>query len=304
MKNHKYFTNLFERSISSNANILLPEVDDIRIIESKKKLKDLGFNILDINDFADDKKYIDFLSSKKFTKNWPIIEIKKYLEDPVNKALCVLACKQVDGVIAGASRSTAEIIRSALRVVGIDPNYKWISSAFIMMSPDKKNIFTYSDCAVIPEPSPEQLAYIAKAASDIHTLVTSQKPKVAFLSFSTNGSASHYRVNKVKDAVEIFSKRFPNIEYEGEIQFDAAISQEISKNKNVNSKLKGDANIFIFPNLDAGNISYKITRELAGYSAWGPLIQGLNRPVHDLSRGCSVEDIINIAAITAIQKPS
>jgi phosphate acetyltransferase len=304
MKNHKYFTNLFERSISSNANILLPEADDVRIIEAKKKLKDLGFNILDINDFADDKKYIDFISSKKFTKNWPIIEIKKYLEDPVNKALCVLACKQVDGVIAGASRSTAEIIRSALRVVGIDPSYKWISSAFIMMSPDKKNIFTYSDCAVIPEPSSEQLAYIAKAASDIHTLVTSQKPKVAFLSFSTNGSASHYRVNKVKDAVEIFSKRFPNIEYEGEIQFDAAISEEISKNKNVNSKLKGDANIFIFPNLDAGNISYKITRELAGYSAWGPLIQGLNRPVHDLSRGCSVEDIINIAAITAIQKPS
>lgn len=304
MNNSKYLKNLFERSSSINSSILIPESNDSRVKEATIELKKNGFNILDINDFVDNEKYLNFLSSQKFTENWPDSEINNYLDDPVNKALTILACNDVDGVIAGASRSTAEIIRSSLRVVGINPNYKWISSAFIMMSPNKENIFTYSDCAVIPDPNAEQLAYIAKAASDIHTLVTSQEPKVAFLSFSTNGSAKHYRVDRVQEAVNIFSKKFPNIQYEGEIQFDAAISEEISKNKNINSKLNGDANVFIFPNLDAGNIAYKITRELAGYTAWGPLLQGLNKPVHDLSRGCSVNDIINIAAIISIQKPS
>jgi len=304
MNNSKYLKNLLKRSSLINSSILIPESNDSRVKEAISELKKIGFNILDVNDFVDNKKYFDFLLSKKFTDNWPDSKIKNYLDDPVNKALAILACNDVDGVIAGATRSTAEIIRSSLRIVGINPNYKWISSAFIMMSPNKKNIFTYSDCAVIPDPNAEQLAYIAKAASDIHTLVTSQEPKVAFLSFSTNGSAKHYRVDRVKEAVNIFSKKFPTIEYEGEIQFDAAISEEISKNKNINSKLNGDANVFIFPNLDAGNIAYKITRELAGYTAWGPLLQGLNKPVHDLSRGCSVDDIINIAAITAIQKSS
>ncbi len=304
MNTNQYFENLFERANLIEASILIPESDDNRVKEATTQLNQMGFHILDVNDFTDDQKYFDFISSKKFTNNWPAYEIENYLNDPINKALTILACKDVDGVIAGASRSTGEIIRSALRIVGINSNYKWISSSFIMMSPDKNNIFTYSDCAVIPEPTSEQLAYIAKAASDIYTLVTSKEPKVAFLSFSTNSSASHYRVDRVKEAVNIFSKKFPNIKHEGEIQFDAAISEEISKNKNINSNLNGDANVFIFPNLDAGNISYKITRELAGYTAWGPLLQGLNRPVHDLSRGCSVDDIINIAAITAIQKSS
>ena len=135
-------------------------------------------------------------------------------------------------------------------------------------------------------------------------MITGEDPKVAFLSFSTNGSASHYRVDKVKDAVDLFSKRNPDILHEGEIQFDSAVSLSVSKKKKPKSKLKGKANFFIFPNLDAGNISYKITRELAGYSACGPLLQGINKPVHDLSRGCSIQDIINVAIITAIQKSS
>ena len=134
--------------------------------------------------------------------------------------------------------------------------------------------------------------------------MTKEDPKVAFLSFSTNGSASHYRIDKVKDAVSIFSKKNPDIIHEGEIQFDAAISPTISNKKNPNSKLSGEANVFVFPNLDAANISYKIARELAGYSACGPLLQGMDKPVHDLSRSCSIEDIINVSIITAIQKPS
>ena len=137
----------------------------------------------------------------------------------------------------------------------------------------------------------------------MHQLITNEKPRVAFLSFSTNKSANHYRVDRVRQAVEIFGKKFPEIMHEGEIQFDAAVSNDIAKRKNINTKLKGSANVFIFPNLDAGNISYKITRQLAGFDAWGPLLQGLNRPVHDLSRGCSIDDIMNVVAITSIQKP-
>ena len=304
MNKNKYLKNLFERAIATDASILIPESDDIRIQKAIIKLRNIGFNILDINNFNDNKKYFDFIANKKFTNNWPDHEIANYLNDPINKALAILACNDVDGVIAGACRATAEIIRSSLRIVGIHKNYKWISSAFVLMSSNEEKIFTYADCAVIPEPTSEQLAYIAKAAASIHKLVTFEEPKVAFLSFSTNGSAKHYRIDKVREAVNIFSKKFPDIEHEGEIQFDAAISEKISKNKNINSKLNGKANVFIFPNLDAGNISYKITQQLANYSAWGPLLQGLNKPVHDLSRGCNTEDIINIAAITAIQKSS
>ena len=304
MKNRNYLKSLFERASASNSSILIPESEDSRVIDAKNKLKSFGFNIVEVDDFNDDSKYIEFIRAKKFTENWPDNEVKKYLNNPINKALAILACNDADGVIAGATISTADVIRSALRIVGIDPKYKWISSSFVMISSNKKNIFTYSDCAVIPEPTSEQLAYIAKAASDIHRLVTSEEPKIAFLSFSTNSSANHYRVKRVQDAVRFFSKKFPNIKHEGELQFDAAISREISIKKNINTKLNGKANVFIFPNLDAGNIGYKITRELAGYSAWGPLVQGLNKPVHDLSRSCSVDDIINIAAITSIQKSS
>jgi len=304
MNNSKYHNDLFERATATNASILIPESEDNRVIVAKNKLRSIGINILEVDDFTDNSKYINYIQSKKFTDNWPNNEIEKYIENPINKAFAILACNDVDGVIAGATISTADVIRGALRTVGIDPAYKWISSSFIMISPDKKNILTYSDCAVIPEPTSEQLVYIAKAASDIHKLVTGQNPKVAFLSFSTNGSANHYRVGRVQEAVNLFSRKFPNIKHEGELQFDAAISKEIAIKKNMNSELKGDANVFIFPNLDAGNISYKITRQLAGYSAWGPLVQGLKKPVHDLSRSCSADDIINIAAITSIQKSS
>ena len=302
MKKSKFLDQLIERALEKKSSILLPEINDERIQKAIIKLKNLGFNILELSDFSNNDKYIKYIFSKKFSDNWPEKEVIKYLDNPLNKALTILACDEIDGVVAGASTSTADVLRSALRIVGIDPNYKWISSSFLMIGENPEQIFTYSDCAVIPEPNSEQLAMIAKASSDMHQLITNQKPKIAFLSFSTNDSASHYRVDKVKDAVKIFKKKYPNILHEGEIQFDAAISSDIAKRKNPDTKLNGGANTFIFPNIDAGNISYKITRQLAGFSAWGPLLQGLSRPVHDLSRGCSVDDIVNVTAIACIQK--
>jgi len=305
MASNNYLDNIISQVRSKEVCIFIPEVFDSRILEATNNLRDMGFLIPNISDF-DNKinDYANFLSEKKFTHDWPESEIFKYLNNPINVAVTALAFGDVDGVVAGATVSTADIIRAALRIVGIDKNYKWISSVFLMFSPITNRIMTYADCAVIPEPDSNQLAYIAKSASDFHRLITGDEPKVAFLSFSTHGSANHYRVERVSQATQIFSKKFPDIVHEGEIQFDAAISSEISKKKKPNSNLNGDANVFVFPNLDAGNISYKITQHLAGYRALGPFLQGLNKPVNDLSRGCSVEDIINVAAITAIQKSS
>ena len=171
-----------------------------------------------------------------------------------------------------------------------------------MISPDGEKAFTFGDCAVIPEPDSRQLAEIAAESAVFHQLLTREEPIVAFLSFSTKGSASHYRVEKVRDAVEIFSRKYPQIIHDGELQVDAAIIPEVNKLKVPGSPIEGGANVLIFPNLDAGNIAYKITQRLAGYSAWGPLLQGLNKPIHDLSRGCSVDDIINVSAIAALQR--
>ena len=171
-----------------------------------------------------------------------------------------------------------------------------------MISPDGKKAFTFGDCAVIPEPDSKQLAVIAAESAAFHQLLTGEEPIVAFLSFSTKGSASHYRVDKVREAVDIFRNKYPMIIHDGEVQVDAAIIPEINKIKVPGSPIEGGANVLIFPNLDAGNIAYKITQRLAGYSAWGPLLQGLSKPIHDLSRGCSVDDIINVSAIAAIQR--
>ncbi len=300
-----FFNNLKNIALKKKSKIILPEINDSRINQAKKELIKLGFIIHDVNDFNDyHSDFLNYLKNKKFAANWPEIELKKYLDIPLNKSLTILGCGHIDAVVAGAVNSTSDILRSSLRIVGISDQSKWLSSFFLMFSKDYKKKLSFADCAVIPEPTPHQLVSIAENTAKMHELITREEPKVAFLSFSTNGSASHYRIDKVKEATEIFIKKNPHIICEGEVQFDAAISSNISLKKNPKSKLKGEANVLIFPNLDAGNISYKIARELAGYHACGPLLMGLNKPVHDLSRSCSVNDIINVAIIAAIQKSS
>ena len=205
-------------------------------------------------------------------------------------------------MIAGASLPTADIARSSLRFIGLNNKSNCLSSSFIMISPSEDRIFFYADCAIIPEPSDSQLADIAYDTAISYQYLTKEVPKVAFLSFSTNSSANHYRVSKVQKAIEIFGSKYPQILHEkSELQFDAAICPDISVKKYSKSVLKGDANVLIYPNLDAGNIAYKITQRIGGYDAIGPLFQGLNKPIHDLSRGCSVNDIIDISIISAYQ---
>ena len=303
MAMNKYRKRILNMSKEASARILLPEIGDKRIQEASAELTSLGFDILYYQDFQDRMDfYLDYINSLPFTKNWPAENLHQYLSDPLHFAMAMVACDDADGLAAGAVTPSGDVIRAAIRMIGIRSAAANVSSIFFMISPDGEKAFTFGDCAVIPEPDSRQLAAIAAESADFHQLLTGEEPIVAFLSFSTKGSASHYRVDKVKEAVEIFGREHPQIIHDGELQVDAAIIPEVNKLKVQGSPIEGGANVLIFPNLDAGNISYKITQRLAGYSAWGPLLQGLNKPIHDLSRGCSVADIINVSAIVALQR--
>ncbi|MDB3868648.1 phosphate acyltransferase [Candidatus Marinimicrobia bacterium] len=300
---NKFKDRIIQSGISSGARIILPEIYDSRILDAKIELLKMGFNVLDVD--SSNESIIDLkesISKMKFTKNWTNSQINNFIKNPLNLGMSMVANGLADGLVAGATTPTSDVIRSAIRMVGIKSDSKWVSSIFYMISPDGEKAYTYSDCGVIPEPTSDQLVAIAKDASEFHELLSNQIPKVAFLSFSTKGSADHYRVKRVADAADIFSKKYGYIPHDGELQFDAAIDQVVASRKAPDSILEGTANVMIFPNLDAGNIAYKITERLAGYTALGPLLQGLNKPVHDLSRGCSVDDIILIVAIAALQK--
>ena len=300
---NKYLDRIINLAKEKNARIILPEIHDKRIQEASTELQSIGFDVLNHEECRENITfYIDFLKKKSFTANWPHNNLEDYLKDPFHLATTMLACNDVDGVIAGAVTPSSEIIRTAIRIVGIQNGTDWVSSIFFLISPDGNCAYTFADCAVIPEPNEKQLANIGGNSADFHYLLTGEEPRVAFLSFSTKGSANHYRVDRVKESVKIFSREYPHILHDGELQIDAAIVPEVCKIKSPDSEISGKANVLIFPNLDAGNIAYKIAQRMGNYSAWGPLLQGLNKPVHDLSRGCSVDDIINVAAVTALQK--
>ncbi len=303
MAMNKYREQILNMGKETDARIVLPEIRDKRVQEAVTELTSLGFKVVYNQDFQDNIDiYLDYLNTLSFTKNWPADNLREFLNNPLHFAMAMVACDDADGLAAGAVAPSEEVIRAAIRIIGIRPTAINVSSIFFMISPDGKNAFTFGDCAVIPEPDSRQLAEIAAESAVFHQLLTREEPIVAFLSFSTKGSASHYRVEKVRDAVEIFSRKYPQIIHDGEVQVDAAIIPEVNKLKVPGSPIEGGANVLIFPNLDAGNIAYKITQRLAGYSAWGPLLQGLNKPIHDLSRGCSVDDIINVSAIAAMQR--
>ena len=224
--------------------------------------------------------------------------------DPLMRACAMVGLGQVDGAVAGAVRTTGEVIRAALRSVGLAPGLKTVSSAFYMdVAPfrgGEREVLTFTDAGVVPDPTAEQLAEIAEAASAARRAIVADAPRVAFLSYSTLGSAEGPSVQKVRDGLEAFRRATPGVPAGGEMQADAALIPGVAARKAPGESVGGRANILVFPDLDAANIAYKLVERLAGATALGPILQGLARPVNDLSRGASAEDIVYVACITAL----
>lgn len=204
----------------------------------------------------------------------------------------------VAGSVAGSTASTADVLKAGLQCVGMPKDISIVSSFFLMVFPDRN--YSFADCAVVPNPDAAQLADIAISTADNHKKLTGEEPLIAMLSFSTKGSAKHELIDKVIDATNLVKTKRPDLKVEGEIQFDAAIIESIGKKKAPGSEVAGKANVLVFPDLNAGNIGYKIAQRWGGAEAVGPMVQGLNKPYFDLSRGCSVDDIANTAAIAAL----
>ncbi len=228
---------------------------------------------------------------------------KVNLSDPLHVGALMVRAGEATAVIGGGTRPTADVIRAGLRVLGVAPKLSVVSSCFIMVLPDGQPI-AYGDCAVLPDPDSDQLADIAVATAQTFTQLTGQEARVAMLSFSTKGSAAHARVDKVRLATEQVRSVAPELTIDGEIQFDTAWVPDIASSKASSSDVAGRANVFIFPDLDSGNIAYKITERLGRAIAIGPLLQGLGGVMHDVSRGSSVADVVNVAVIASVQANS
>ena len=286
------------------ANIILIG-DKEKIINSEELIKN---NITIINPQGSDltEELIEKLYLLRKEKGMTKEKAKELLLNDNMYYACMLVKEgHADGIVSGACHSTANTIRPALQIIKTAPKVELPSSFFLMEIPNCKygynGVFVFSDCGLEQNPTPEKLAVIAGSSAKSFNLLTNEKPIVAMLSHSTKGSAQHDDVNKVVEETKIAKDKYPEYDIDGELQLDAAIIPEVANIKANNSKVAGHANVLIFPDLDAGNIGYKLVERLANAKAYGPITQGMYKPVNDLSRGCSVEDIVGVVAITALQ---
>jgi phosphate acetyltransferase len=261
--------------------------------------------IIDPSNHARKQKYIDMMVELRKHKGLTQNDAERLIEDPLYLATLMIKAGDADGEVAGAMNSTGDVLRPAFQYVKTLPGISVVSGAFIMILKDREfgedGLLVFADCAVHPDPSESELAEIAVATAATTRAIAGFEPRIAMLSFSTKGSAKHPMVDKVVNATRIAREMAPDLQIDGDLQADAAIIEQIGQSKAPGSSIAGRANVLIFPNLECGNIAYKLVQRLAKAEAIGPVLQGMAAPINDLSRGCSVSDIVNLVAITANQ---
>lgn len=285
---------------------LIGNPSEIRALAEKNDLKNIGkAEIIDPLSHPKKEQYIDLMVELRRSKGLTRDEASKLIEDPLYLGVMMIKSGDADGEVAGARNTTGDVLRPAFQFVKTAPGISVVSGAFIMILKDSEfgadGIIVFADGAVHPDPTDRELAEIAVATARTTKAIVGVEPKVALLSFSTMGSAKHPLVDKVVSATKMAKEMAPEFLFEGELQADAALIEAIGQKKAPGSKIAGKANVLVFPNLECGNIAYKLVERLAHAQAIGPVLQGMAAPINDLSRGCSVSDIINVVAITANQ---
>ncbi len=284
--------------------ILLGNEAEIKKLCDKFKIDTGKIGIVQPDKDSDYESYINEYCEMRKAKGMTLDQARQAFKSTLFYGAMMVRHGRADGSVAGALSATGDVLRAAIHCIGLAKGIDVVSSSFLMVIPEfrgeKEKLFVFADCAVIPDPTIEQLASITISSAETMRKLGGQEPKVAMLSFSTKGSAKHEKVDKVLAAMELVKQKAPNLAIDGELQLDAAIIPDIGKRKAPGSAIAGNANVLIFPDLGSGNIGYKLTQRLAGAEAIGPIIQGLAKPANDLSRGCSVDDIVNVAAIASV----
>lgn len=328
-----FIENIKQRARKEIKTIVLPEAEDIRTLKAAEiALKEKYANIILIGDQKEIikktkennieiegaeiiepkksenyEKYANLLYELRKNKGMTIDKAREIAKDPVYFGMLMVKDEETkaDGLVSGAIHSTADTLRPALQILKTAPDTKLVSAFFVMVVPNceygSNGTFIFGDSGLNSNPNPEELSEIAISSSKSFKQLVGEEPKVAMLSYSTYGSAKSELTEKVIQATKILKEKEPKLKADGELQLDAAIIPEVAKSKAPESKVAGEANVLIFPDLDAGNIGYKLVQRLAKAEAYGPLCQGISKPVNDLSRGCSYQDIAGVIAITAVQ---